>query len=151
MSSIAYTFARKRVLAINEALEQWQVDHAEANFACDVEELVIETTDVVNGVKRLANNYEHGIRRETTTEEIVCAHRIGNLLDKALEVMPKVINLGNDIKRRGYPVSGLSDLLILNSELAKTKAEIRDKWMLPDKQKMAKARQDHREGRFAVL
>jgi hypothetical protein len=47
MPSIAYHIARRRVVIVEEVVEEWQLDHETARLASDVEQLIQETADLL--------------------------------------------------------------------------------------------------------
>jgi hypothetical protein len=151
MSSVAYKFAHKRVLVIEEVLEQWQTDHEEANIASSIEELVSEVFSAMKSVQSIVDGKKNGIRPGTTTGEISRAHMIGLLLEKSLDQLPKVIDLAEEVRRMGYSIEKLDDLGSLQMELIGIRDAFAKKWLLPDRQKIALAKQELAGGKYRVL
>src|SRR5262249_43426398 len=107
MPSIAYRIAHRRVLVVEEVVEEWQIDHEQAKLACDTDELVRETADLRKPMERLVSHLntdaaKEGLRDDDLSKLFVLAHLVASLLNKTLDLFPKVHALADGVRRWGY-------------------------------------------------
>jgi hypothetical protein len=156
MPSIAYKFAHRRVLVVEEVVEEWQIDHEEAKRACDIEDLVRETADLREPVERTLSHLEKGFRNgslrgENPSALISLAHLVGSLLSKTLDLFPRVQRLAEDVQKKGYSISGLESLEDSRVAVAELRDTFYKRWQLPDKKVVETAKQELKSGKYRVL
>jgi hypothetical protein len=151
MSTIAYRLAQRRVQAVEEAIEDWQLDHARAMLAGDVEDLVAETASLREPLERMAETFANGIGGPNGDALVVPAHHFGYLLTRALALFPRVRDLVAEVRRSGYAVDHLDRLSEAESALARLREETIRNWLLPDEQTVRRGREEMARGLGRVL
>ena len=151
MSTISFSIAQKRVQAVTEAVELWQIDHEEARFVHDVEELVRETTSLLEPVMRIAEPFKTGIRTVADRELLVEAHNVGWLLTKTSDVFSSVRSSIEDAGRLGHTVEGADQFNRAEREIDRLQYHISRTWLLPERKVVTAAKEDLAAGRFRTL
>ncbi len=151
MSSIAYTLAQKRVAAVQEVVEQWQIDHQEAQLGYDVEQIVEETASLIYPIQRVTKVFEKKTFPASYTDQLVSVHMIAFLLNEALRLFPQIDSLVGEAHHKGLSIDGLDRFEAARSELKKIDASLRGHWALPNKQTVKAARKDMSDGKFRTL
>lgn len=151
MPGMAYKIAHKRVLVVEEMVEQCRADHHQAGLASDVEELVKETADLLGPITRALAFFDAGPDPDAGPDQFVAAHMAGFLMTKALSLFPKVGDLVSDVRRLGYAVDGMDRFEQARDELTRLRGEFATRWMLPDEANVKAARQAAAAGKCRVL
>jgi hypothetical protein len=146
MSTIAYRLAQRWVQAVEEAIEDWQLDHARAMLAGDVEDLVAETASLREPLERMAETFVGGIGGPDGDALVVPAHRFGYLLTRALALFPRVRALAADVRRSGYEVNHLDRLDDAERTLARLREDTMRDWLLPDEQTVRASEREIAQG-----
>lgn len=150
-SNIAYNFARKRIGIVKETVEQWKIDHEEANSARDVDDLVSETIDALALVLRVSKRFKCGYRPGCTNDEIAFAHMTHFLLTQSAEMIRNVNHRIESVVRRGFTVERSGELADYEKKIATVEAEVSKKWMIPDEARMALAEKELAAGDYVSM
>ena len=151
MSTVAYRIAQRRVQTVEEVIEEWQIDHARAMLAGDVEGLVVETASLREPLERMAEPLAGGIGAPDGDALVVVAHQFGYLLTRALALFPRVRELAAEVRRSGYVVDHLDRLSEAESTLARLREETIRNWLLPDERTVRVAKEEMARGLGRVL
>jgi hypothetical protein len=153
MPGMAYKIAHRRVLVVEEVVEEWQIDQ-HAKLACDIEELVRETADLLKPVERAVAHLKIDLldtKGDEPTRLLAMAHLVGCLINKTVALFPKVKCLAEDSRRIGVTVDGLDNLEEAKADLIRLRNEFHDTWRLPDEQTVGKAKQELKSGKYRTL
>jgi hypothetical protein len=152
MPSVTYQFAHRRLQVVEEAVEEWQINHVAAQVASDAEELIDETVELLNPLKRTIRLLpEDGPDPAAVHEQWARAHDIGFLLNKAVIVFEKVTGLAAEVRRLSYTVEGLEQFEKSKKELNRIKADFFRTWSLPDEESIKNAKHQIANGNCRVL
>ncbi len=151
MPGISYTIARKRVRVVEEAVDQWQIEHGTAMLACDIEDLVFATADLIEPVERVANFIQHGPSAHGGTDQFVQPHMIGSLVEKALALFEKMAGLVADSERLEFEITGLDRFRDSRQRIELIRDRLSRQWMLPDRDRVRAALAEFAAGEYRVL
>jgi hypothetical protein len=156
MTSIAYKIAHRRVLFVEEVVEEWQIDHEQAKLASDAEELVRETADLHKPVERVVALLDGSLQVDfggegAPTRLLALAHLVGSLLNKTLDLFPKVGRIVEDVQRLGFTVEGLGKFEEARNVLTRLREAFYKSWTLPDENTVRTAKQELKLGKRRVL
>jgi hypothetical protein len=151
MTSVAYQIAHRRVLVVEQVLEEWQIEHEKAMLSRDIEELVEETINVLAPLKRLVAGFKVGLNQNTSDKKIIAAHRAGFLLNKALGLFQKIDDLAAGTRRTGEAAGRDSRLDQAMIEIAAIRDAFHKQWMLPDQETVKRAKEEEAAGKFREL
>jgi hypothetical protein len=151
MSAITFRLVRGRVRNLEDAFEDILVKSNEALESYEAEDVVQEVVGAATAVKHIVSRYEKGLRPSTSAPEVACAHSTGFLLASIIRLVERAESFAAPYRRKGYTIKGLADLELHHHELRKLQSEFSQKWMLPDAQKIKKARREISEGKYRVL
>jgi hypothetical protein len=151
MASVAYKIARKRVVAVEEVVEEWKIHHEEAQAAYDVEDLVRETIDLIEPLSRLEELLQDGISPNVSTETIHGAYQCGWLLEKSIQLFSGVLFIADEIRSKGHNIEKYHDLLKAKEQAVSMKENIFRKWAIPRREVVEKAKEDFQSGNYRTL
>jgi hypothetical protein len=156
MTSIAYRIAHRRVLVVEELIEEWQLDPERTKVASDAKELVRETTDLLKPVERAVSVLDVGFKSEldsksNPTQIVALANLVAFLLNKTLGLFPRVNGLVEDVQRLGCTIEGLDELEDARIALIHLRDILYSTWPLPDENTVKAARQEIKMGKCRVL
>ncbi len=157
MTSIAYRLTHKRMLAIDEIVEEWPVqDSIGQNLQepfDEIPDLVREIHAIADFLKKLIQEHNSDALPYTKPGDAIYSHSIGSLLYEHLDMIRRAKSSIDRISRlfADKRPEGWSDLLILEDEMTKTTKAFAKKWMLPDKQRIERSKKELAEGKFITL
>jgi hypothetical protein len=156
MTSIAYRIAHRRVLVVEELIEEWQLDPERTKIASDAHELVRETADLLKPVERAVNILEENLKCKLDSESkpthiLVLANLVACLLNKTLGLFPRVRCLAKEVQRLGCSVEGLDQLEDSQNALIHLRDILYRTWPLPDENTVKAAKLDLKMGKHRVL
>lgn len=147
----AYKFAHRRVMVVEEVVEEWDLDHRDALQARDIASLIGETTALLDPINRLFDCMSKGIENDTRAGDFVLAHTVGNLLNKAAQVCRKVGDVVENVQKSGMAIDGLDRLRECEQRLAHLSGDFSRKWLLPDLASVKTAKEEIAAGLFRML
>jgi hypothetical protein len=152
MPSVTYQFAHRRLLVVEEAVDEWHIDHKATQVASNTEELIYETAELLNPLKRTIKLLpENGPDPAAIEEQWVRAHDIGFLLNKAVIVFEKVSELAAEVRRLDYALEGLERFVKSKKELSRIKDDFFRTWSLPDEASVNRVKQEIADGKCRIL
>jgi hypothetical protein len=151
MPALACQAAEKRVRVVEEIVESWKTDHSSAMLAGDADEVVQETADLLDPLKRLVAHLLDHSERIPLEESWPLAYSAGSLIHKAIDLFSEVSKTVSDVRALVFDVEGLERFENAKKGIVELKAKLFEAWPLPEKNAIAKAEAAVANGEFSVL
>ncbi len=151
MSIITYKIVQGRVRDVDAVVDDLILEHRVADLACDIEDLVRETSELADAVEGAAKKCGPGVQLGITKQKLISAHLFRMLLIKMIVLISKVEGLADEVRRAGYSIDGAIDLPVVKHQLTNAKTEFEKNWMLPSEENIRLSKQQLADGKFVIL
>ncbi len=151
MNSLAYKLAHKRILAVQEIVDDWDLNVDPAQVVFEAEQLFPEVIDLLAPTRRAIAAIGEEPAGDSFDTHVQSAHQLGWLMSKAHAVFESAEGAVVQLRRRGIELKCGDQLEAACRDLQILRERFSGRWMLPTKQAWEESERAIAEGRFITL
>jgi hypothetical protein len=130
--SVLFTLCRGRTRAIEEAAEAWKKDHADAQFACDVDFLARECVELAGVASAVHSEARRSLFEGRFPNVDATGRALLELLEASVRATASTAECAAEIGRLGYAVEEPQAFAKATADLRRLRQEVADQWPFVD-------------------
>jgi hypothetical protein len=139
---------RRRTRVAEELLEQWQIDHAQAMLACDVDELLAEAVELGQLVKRCWTTSLNRLFAEQVEDVDGERRALHFIARRTLRLFRKVAKIADQTVKGGHALVNLADFTANFQNMRQLRLDIAEKWPTTNEQLLAESQAARLRGEY---